>query len=321
MSNPRRHHYCPESFLAWFTTGLTRDGTLWVFDRTKHQIRKSIPKNEGHQRDFYRVDVNDGSDPFFLEKQFSDIEGGAKHAIDFILKEKRLPDVKSMEFLLSFAGLLAVRTPSYRKKMAGVYEELAKKVMEVACADEKMFEATKNRLIDEGHDLAELTYEDTKEFVEKDDYTVGTPQNQHLVTMLKSAATITECLYQRNWIIAVAVGGEYICSDNPIGLDWSKKPTTWRSPGFGLSGTEVTIPISKGIALIGIFETPPYTTATLDRAGVANLNNKSIQRAERYIYGSNDDFIWRNEKGDVVNAKEYFFTHGHLLPAAEYPKK
>lgn len=311
MSQPRKHHYCPESYLEGFTEDARRDGVLWVFDRSKSQIRKSKPKNEAHQRDFYRMDLEDGSDPFALEKDFSAIEGGAKTAIDHILSNRKLPGVKEMEYLLSFVGLLAVRTPSYRKKIGGFNEDVAKMVMDVACADEKRFEITKNRLIAEGRDVSDVSYEDMREFIDGDKYTVETHQNEHLTTMLTSASTITDCLLPRNWTVVLANGGEFICSDNPVGLNWSNPPKgVWQSPGFGLEGTEVTIPLSKGVALIGTFENLGYEAATLDAAGVATFNNKSIMRAERYIYGPRDDFEWRQEDGKVVGAKEYFAIHG-----------
>lgn len=256
------------------------------------------------------MELDDGSDPFALEKEFSKIEGGASSAIDHILKTEKLPAVEPMEFLLSFIGLLAVRTPAYRKKIGGFNEDVAKMVMDVACADEQRFEITKNRLIAEGRDVGDISYEDMREFIDGDKYTVETHQNEHLTTMLTSASTITDCLLPRKWTVVLAKG-EFICSDNPVGLNWSKPPEgAWQSPGFGLEGTEVTIPLSKGVALIGTFENLKYETATLDAIGVATFNNKSISRAERFIYGPGENFEWRQEDGKVVGVKEYFATHG-----------
>src|SRR5258707_736763 len=143
------------------------------------------------------------------------------------------------------------------------------------------------------------------EFVQKDQYRVEVHQNEQLRVMLNSANLITDLLIRRNWIIVMADGGEFVCSDNPIGLSWSK-PVGPFSPGFGLSGTEVSVPLSKSVGLIGIFETPKYEVASLRAEGVASFNNKAIGRATRFIYSPRDDFSWRPDTGEVANRQDYF---------------
>lgn len=78
MNQPRKHHYCPAGYLANFSSPITRDGKLCVTDVKTADKRSSTPNNEGHQRDFYRIDVDsDREDPFILEKEFAKIEGAA----------------------------------------------------------------------------------------------------------------------------------------------------------------------------------------------------------------------------------------------------
>lgn len=312
MSNPRAHHYCPESYLGGFTDNETRDGTLWTFDRFKQQVRKSKPKNEAHQRDFYRLDLDDGSDPFVLEKAFSSIESGAKTAIKHITTYLTLPEKEPLEFLIGFIGLLTVRTPAFRKKIGGFNEQVAKMVMDLTCADEKRFEVTKRHLSESGRDVPDdVSFEEMREYIESDEYTVETHQNEHLTTMLTLASTVTDLLLRRSWVIVVAEGGDFVCSDNPVGLAWSKTlEGPWHSPGFGLIGTEVSFPVSKDIALIGTFEPLPLDIGGLNEFGVANFNNKAIARSERFIYASKDNFIWCNHEGKILGAQEYFATHG-----------
>lgn len=313
MSQPRRHHYCPQFYLGTFTEDGSKDGRLWVFDRTKQQVRKSKPVNEAHQRDFYKMELNNDEDPFALEKDFSKIEGGARAAIDHIHRSRSLPDLDGLGYLLSFAGLLAVRTPGFRRQISNFNEELTKKTIAIAVADKSRFETVKARLNRERKDvLEEVSYEDMQDFIKQDRYTVETHQNHQLIAMLQSASTITDCLLLRNWAILVADDGlEFVCSDNPVGLDWTNPQSgeSYRSPGFGVKRTEVTIPLSKKVGLIGIFEPLPYQVSSLDKDGVAGFNNASVMRSQRFIYSSSQNFTWRKVDGEITGIDDYFQIH------------
>lgn len=310
MKNPRRHHYCPQMYLDGFTSKTNGDPVLWVFDRAKSNVRKSKPTNEAHQRDYYKMELDDGSDPFALEKDFSVIESHSKEAILHILDTHTFPKKECMEYLVSFIGLLAVRTPSFRSKVGGFNEHVAKMVMDIACGDEKRFELTKKRLVEQGREVSNVSFADMREFIDGDRYSVETAQNEHLSSMLKSAAIITDCLLPRHWTIAVAQGGDFICSDNPVGLSWSKAlPGPWQSPGFGMTETQVTVPLSREIGIIGTFEKPSLKVGGLNPTGIATFNNQAIMRCERWIYGPEQDFIWRDDQGKTENAASFFSRH------------
>jgi hypothetical protein len=140
MSIPRKHHFVPESYLSRFTESGERTGDLWVFDRELKMIRKSDPGNSGYQRDFYRLDDGVAEDPFYFEKAFSELESGASQAINQILATKALPDKTGMEYLMSFVGLLAVRTPAFRKRFEAFRTRIAKISMDMACANAAQWE-------------------------------------------------------------------------------------------------------------------------------------------------------------------------------------
>ena len=102
MNAPRKHHYCPQSYLAGFTKSYSNTGRLFVFDKQDIKERIAKPKNEAHQRDFYRLNVMEGEDPFLLEGKFSEIEEGAKKAINEIKETKKFPCDVNFNYLINF---------------------------------------------------------------------------------------------------------------------------------------------------------------------------------------------------------------------------
>ena len=286
MSKPRAHHYCPEAYLAGFTETGTKDGILWAFDRFKKEVRKSKPRNEANQKDFYKLDVKEGADPFSAEKEFGRIESVAIKAIRHIHETLSFPLKEDLEYLVAFVGLLSVRTPGFRKQISEFNAELAKTYVGTALATEEKFKAAINRLKAEGQEVSgKVTFEDMQDFLKRGEYEVVTDKTELVLRALKSASTITDLLLKRDWCIVVADEGcDFVCSDNPVGIVWGDSKLNGRlSPGFGVSGTEVTVPLSKKIGLIGILETFSYRVAKLDKLGVASFNNCSVMRSKRYV--------------------------------------
>jgi hypothetical protein len=280
-----------------------------VHDREKGQTRKSRPTAEAHARDFYRLDVKPGEDPFFLEKEFSSIEGGAAKAIRHISKFNSLPDKSGMEHLLGFVGLMAVRTPGFRDQTTHFSENLAKLILKTAYADESRFASITARMKRENPEfVSDVSYEEARRFIDEDRYSIEPSQNHSIGLMLDSASTITACLLRRNWMLVIAHGGEFVCSDNPVGLCWSKKMSesgAFYSPGFGMNSTEVCFPLTKRFGLIGIFEELPMALGTFDRKGVASFNNQTLSRSSRFTYSATPDFIWRDDKGTLRGAADF----------------
>jgi hypothetical protein len=250
----------------------------------------------------------DGQDPFALEKDFSNIEGATKTVIDHIVANKTLPDTKGMADLLSFVGLLAVRTPGFRNQISDFSEEIGKGILNLVAADKDRFEKYRARMRAaglNGHD--HVTYEEFVEFLKKDQFTIETGQNVQLDLMLRSAAHITDLLVVRTWSIVTPKEGHFVTSDNPVGLMWTiPMGTGWYPPGFGLSGTQVTVPLTKKVGIVGMFEKMSGSVIALDEKSVATFNNGTLARAERFVYSPSENFHWRDQTGTIRDSKTFF---------------
>jgi Protein of unknown function (DUF4238) len=164
--------------------------------------RKSRPDKAAHKRDFYRVDVKEGCDPFYLEKEFSKIEDGTKHAIEHIVNTGTLPDIEGYGYLMNFIGLQAVRTPWHREWHGEFLRDLVKKMVHLTCATNERFEQTNKKLKESGwNPPKDLSYDDIRDFLEGEKYRIEIDQTRQIIAMLKMASTIIDLLIPRNWTI------------------------------------------------------------------------------------------------------------------------
>lgn len=284
MNNPRKHHYCPQFYLKNFSEPKT--DKFWVFDKDKKEFRSSKPINEAHQRDFYRIEVKEGEDPFVIEKEFGKIEDKASEAVEYIIKNNKLPDIELLEYLISFVALLAVRTPWFKKTWNNFTEKVFKKVMELTFADEKRWEVTRKRMIMQGYDIPEdVTYEQMVDFVARDEYSIQNHQNEHIKLLLHSATILTDVLYKRNWALIInKTDVDWVCGDRPVVLKWMEDKGQIHSPGFGIGGTELIVALSPKIALVSTFEKLETIYELHNKEAVATYNTYVFYGATRFIY-------------------------------------
>lgn len=84
-------------------------------------------------------------------------------------------------------------------------------------------------------------------------------------------------------VSSVPENGEFVCSDNPVVLTWTKEVPTFYSPGFGMSSTEVKIPVTKQLALFARFEGEALCMTATEEY-VAAVNAHVAWYADRFVY-------------------------------------
>ena len=72
---------------------------------------------------------------------------------------------------------------------------------------------------------------------------------------------------------------------------------------FGKLETDVTVPLSSHVALIGCFEETPETLA-LARQGVAAVNTKTLAYSSRFIAACADDFLIDTLDRGIITADQ-----------------
>lgn len=313
----RAHHYIPQFYLAGFTSSDSKKGTLYVHDLKQLRSWPSNPTDAGHQKDFYRINLS-GRSPDEIEKVLGLIETPASKVIKEIAAKNSLPSGEAFGILMQFIALMTVRIPRLREIQAKFEEEWARQFIRLyAELPPEQLAADIEKYRKENPD-SQLTVEQFKEFVESDEYTVSVTQDGHmqaLVAGLANVPILASALGQRTWnlLVADSEAGEFVCTDDPVTLDWTIEvpPFYQSSPGFGMLGTVVHMPLTRYHALVGNFndsgniKVPHRVILPAHKNMVALFNLIVTKRATRFVYSTKPDFVWKKADQTIGNKDNF----------------
>jgi len=128
----------------------------------------------------------------------------------------------------------------------------------------------------------------------------------HVGILIKAVEEITPSLIHRKWSLVYAKdkSDEFVCSDNPVSLNWIKPMPRFESPGFELGNTQVGMPLNKEAALLGRYEGESHMLWAL-RKQIAAINSIRAIFAQRFIYSPREDFICLKKDGKIGNIDEF----------------
>ena len=302
MSEARKHHYVPRFYLAGFTAAGTENGQLSVLNLYTGKAWKSTPATAANDRDFYRLDA--GDDPLALERMLGQIEGNTKHLIQEIDRSKNLPDPQGEAYLelMFFLAVMVARVPRRRADAAKVADRMIKRMLKENAASPETWKTTVERMKAKGlGDFSDTDYAEWKALVERDERTFDMTRGQHLLLMMRSVQDIAPLLAARKWHLQIATeeSDEFVTSDSPVTLAWAdpRREARQGSPGFMLTETEVTMPLTRGLALLGRFEGKSASLRVSKRT-VATVNERTMLLA-RQVYSPSEDFPWLREDNKV----------------------
>jgi hypothetical protein len=313
-NQPRRHHYTPVLLLKRFTDS---EGRLHVISRQKGTRYVATPNAVGFENDFYTLDqVENGDDPQAVEKAFAEFEGRASAILDEVIANRTISEPPDkFNTLMNFIAFSAARIPAMRTVITKPIEEVAEMILQMNLSSEAQFKYSfKQAGIDV--DTIGLTYEAAKEMAAGMSIKVTTAA--YINHMHTAVNIMLPLLAQRNWCILYNKEGgpRLIVTDNPVGVSWSdghRPGNFFDIPAFGRLGTDVSIPLSAHLALLGQFEDLPNTIEMDDRA-VAAINTKTLGSCQRFIAGAAEDFTCINDAGAVLTDKDVI---EHLKKLAE----
>lgn len=306
MSNPKKHHYVPESYLSGFTLSEKKNDKLWVIDQYSATIRESTPKNEAHKRYFYKVAVVEGGDEFGIEKALSEFEGKSIPVLKDLIHNKRIPTNEDYDYLINYIALQIVRTPTFRKNfeesLSNVYDQLGKITLQMLVQSEEVFDKHIDDLIKRKPHLKEeeFDYEKIRRGIENITIKADIEQNYHIKHALRMIDNLLPHLGKRNWSVLLPPPKKqyFITSDNPVVLAWSYAQNFNRPIGYGLDGTDIIFPINKNIALLGRFEFLP-AQINLSKIDLAKINNMIANYSDRYLYSCENEVVWYTPDGSI----------------------
>lgn len=314
----RAHHYIPQFYLAGFTSSGSKKGTLYVHDLEQLKSWPSNPAAAGHQKDFYRINLP-GRRPDELEKILGFIEAPASGVIKELAAKSVIPSGNDFDVLMQFIPLMAVRIPRLREINAEFEEQWARQFIKLDAEHSPRLAADIEEYRRENPE-SQLTIEQYKEFAESDEYNISVTQDGHMYSLVAGLANVpmlASVLGERTWTLLVADtgAGEFVCTDDPVVLDWTIEvpPFYQSSPGFGMLGTIVHMPLTQHHALIGNLDdsgkmqVPHGVTLPANQHMVAFVNRLLAKRATRFVYSNKPDFLWK-KADQVIGNRDDFLT-------------
>ena len=305
-----KHHFIPVFHLSLFTCKGTKDSTLWVFDQTSGKQWEATPKSVGYQKNFYQVELPD-VEPDAIEDVFAYVEKNVAPIIKEVCDSQKIPDgTKEYNWLINYLALLAERTPTRREVFTKPMQDMTKILSHMILATPKRFESIKHEMKADGVECNDnVSYEDLRKFIFEGNYTISFDNNTHVNNLLTATDAIIPPLGDRNWTVTYLPPevGDFICSDNPVSLHWIKQKDRgfWSTPCHGLMETEVSVPLSSRIMLRGRFEESPPKFVISSKRDLAVLNSYTGMHADRFIYSSENDFLWYKRDDSVGNIADF----------------
>lgn len=306
----RHHHYLSQCYLRGFTKGGGKKSKLAVIDLREGRNFATIPRNVGGIRDFNRFDV-EGVDPNVLENALSSFETSVASALR-ALNSGELFEGETRELILNLIALVAVRNPAMRENWRQFHAQVVERVMDLALASRERWESQMRQMKESGEHVNErVTYEDAKAFFESKQYTIEVARERHIHNEFALIEKMLPLLDARKWLLVrrAASSGPFVTTDHPVTLTWKeleKIPSVYRySPGYGMKDTQVYVPISKDVALLGEFEGPEGEFEANEPL-VALLNAKALWFAEKQAYAPSMNFPIYAKDGEIVDARQIF---------------
>jgi hypothetical protein len=140
VKRARAHHYLPIFYLNGFTSALTRDkGFLWVYEREK-SVRRSKPVNEGHERDLYAYQDEDGT-VLNIEQLLSVIESQLASLFQAISEGHHQFGSDDWQSLTIFMALMWVGGPMGRDLVNKLSADAMRAIMRKLANEQEAFES------------------------------------------------------------------------------------------------------------------------------------------------------------------------------------
>ena len=239
-----------------------------------------------------------------VESSLSEFDSQVHGILSKIVESEKLPAIDTEDFsvIMFFVALLGIRNPQLRTMMQDFHERLGKMMAQQVVAKPERWEASLKQLKEEGVDVPdEITYQDMKEFVDKERFKVSVENDLNVYMELTAVNSIVPILFQRRWFLVKAPhdSGEFVTGDRPVSLIRHKAlKNDLFGPGFGSSNTELSLPISPLFCLIGIFEKRRIKKIATQK-NVANLNGRVVRLAERQIYFTGRGFFYMDTDDQI----------------------
>lgn len=307
MSEPKKHHYISQFYLAGFSEKNEKNSKLFCYDLQDKKLRISKPINEGYEKYFNKIESN-LENPNELEKALAQCEDSISKSFKYIISNKSLPGGEQFRELIYYVSLLGVRNPSIRDSFNKFQNDLYLSSLSLFLndkADWDKFIENANKKNDNKY--ADITYEGMKDFINSKRWEIVEPNENKIFREFLAVESVYQVSMKRKWSLFIIENSDnfFITSDRPVKLFWEDKSNYNFGPAFGESDSELVFPINKKNLLSGSFIKPPIIKRNLVDEEIAFLNAKQLLYYKRHLYSSTEKFILK--RGDKILTSDNLF--------------
>lgn len=280
MSEPKRHHYLPQSYLENFSN----DGGVWVYNDKDKTIKK-IPKlNVAVISHFYTRENKDGTKDYELEKKLSVIECEASNVIKKLISKEQISLEEKGKFAL-YIALLQHRTPFAINRL----HQFIDPVLEWVYGLQKQNGAY-DKFIEEYEQTHDMSIEMQKELLENSELQLTKSGEWGL--LFDTAIQIAKLYSQMDWHFIYTTKSTFITSDNPLIYYEPKFDTGVYGYGVATPTVEKIIPITSDLILqIGDFGNKLSYGLLNDKKIIRYINASIFVRRKQFVYANNKELL------------------------------
>lgn len=279
------------------------NGKIYVIDMISGKQWQSNPESIAFQNDLYNIEKKHFKDDS-LERAFSDeYESVVSPIIGEMATNKKLPTGDKFYKLINFIALMHCRVPSMIEHSVKPIKHAIKQTLKNTFVHKSYLEVVLNDLKLMGYDINNSEdYDKLKEFAFSDRYTIEINQNYKMKLLLGKMKLIIPLLHMREWSLVFTDDsyGGFICTDNPVALVSLERLPQIISPGFGMKNTEITMPLTKNMAIVGRFKRYNQIVYA-SKNTLAAINSRSLMYSERFVFSAYEDFIFITKNGYIGN--------------------
>lgn len=301
----RHHHYIPQAYLKGFARkGSERQWYTHVTDLSAQRTYTANIRNVCGERDFLRIDLEEYP-PDALEKEMSTFESKCISAIRRVADSGRF-EGDDANLTLNLMALLAVRSPEMRESIRGFHEQVAKRLMDISLSSKSRWEKQTSRIYEGRMAENHISYERIKNFHDKGQYKVALAREYHIRKEFKMMESVLHALGKRLWTIYTtdASKGEFLTTNRPVTLTYiapEKVPHFYRrSPGFGLTNTEVYFPLTRHAILVGRFDRGGHTKVAQE-SFIAATNMHMMSHCYGKAFSAQSELLYLDPHSQTVN--------------------
>ena len=271
----REQHTVPQWHLKRFTDS---GGVLWRYMPGK-PVKKSRPKGECWEPDFYEYEVNGKTTNNKYERWLGRIENDAASRIEMLLSNRPV-GLWDVTVWATYVASLFARSPKYRAQVSGT---MIQKFREETASDDYV-RNLQHGLLQKGELVSfESLREDTDRLREKME---KSPSYYHLVGLDRHVVSISEVLMRKAWWIVQAPPEKFfVMSDCPVTTVEVINGQASPGVGFGKEQALVFLPLTPRHVFAATSPLIRYP-AIGDAKFVDSINHLTVQFAHKRVFAN-----------------------------------